>query len=123
MGGGSAMRAIEGMIHESLLSGELTAMPMDSDGVPFNMSHSYASGNVAADMPCNVAAESTGRVLATRLFNAAHDDGIKKMLHCMIARHKMHQRQWLAVIEKLGEQASLPVPSYFSQEKEDGGTD
>ncbi|RXH54030.1 Catalase [Granulicella sibirica] len=30
----------------------------------WNMSHIYASGNIAADMYCNVAAETTGRALA-----------------------------------------------------------
>jgi Mn-containing catalase len=119
MGGERPRHAIEGMIHKNLLSSGLAAMPMDSDGVPFNMSHIYASGNVAADMYCNVAAESTGRVLATRLYNAAHDEGMKKMLHYMIARDTMHQEQWLAVIEELGEQASLPIPNSFPQEKED----
>ncbi|WP_202092305.1 manganese catalase family protein [Sphingomonas aliaeris] len=110
MGGGNAKHAIEGMIHKNLLSSGLAAMPMDSDGVPFNMSHIYASGNVAADMYCNVAAESTGRVLAVRLFNAAEDDGMKKMLHYMIARDTMHQQQWLAVIEELGAEAgNLPI--------------
>ena len=121
MGGGSAKGSIEGMIHKSLLSGGLAAMPMDSDGVPFNMSHIYASGNVAADMYCNVAAESTGRVLAVRLFNAAEDDGMKKMLHYMIARDTMHQQQWLAVLEELGgAAANLPIPNSFPQSKEDG---
>ena len=120
MGGGNAKHAIEGMIHKNLLSGGLAAMPMDSDGVPFNMSHIYASGNVAADMYCNVAAESTGRVLAVRLFNAAEDDGMKKMLHYMIARDTMHQQQWLAVIEELGAEAgNLPIPNSFPQSMED----
>jgi Mn-containing catalase len=120
MGGGSAKGAIEGLIHKNLLSGGLAAMPMDSDGVPFNMSHIYASGNVAADMYCNVAAESTGRVLAVRLFNAAEDEGMKKMLHYMIARDTMHQQQWLAVIEELGAEAgNLPIPNSFPQEMED----
>ncbi|SOB87297.1 Mn-containing catalase [Sphingomonas guangdongensis] len=120
MGGGSAKAEIEGLIHKNLLSGGLAAMPMDSDGVPFNMSHIYASGNVAADMYCNVAAESTGRVLAVRLFNAAADDGMKKMLHYMIARDTMHQQQWLAVIEELGAEAgNLPIPNSFPQEMED----
>ena len=97
----------------------LAAMPMDSDGVPFNMSHIYASGNVAADMHCNVAAEATGRVLAVRLYNAAHDEGMKKMLHYMIARDTMHQQQWLAVIEELGgHQGTLPIPNSFPQEAE-----
>ena len=120
MGGGNGRHAIEGMIHKNLLSGGLAAMPMDSDGVPFNMSHIYASGNVAADMYCNVAAESTGRVLAVRLFNAAEDDGMKKMLHYMIARDTMHQQQWLAVIEELGGEAgNLPIPDSFPQAQED----
>lgn len=120
MGGGSAKASIEGLIHKNLLSGGLAAMPMDSDGVPFNMSHIYASGNVAADMYCNVAAESTGRVLAVRLFNATDDAGMKKMLHYMIARDTMHQQQWLAVLEELGgPSANLPVPNSFPQEMED----
>ena len=119
MGGENPRQSIEGMIHKNLLSGGLAAMPMDSDGVPFNMSHIYASGNVAADMYCNVAAESTGRVLAVRLFNAAEDDGMKKMLHYMIARDTMHQQQWLAVIEELGGTANLPIPNSFPQDMED----
>ena len=120
MGGGSAKASIEGLIHKNLLSGGLAAMPMDSDGVPFNMSHIYASGNVAADMYCNVAAESTGRVLAVRLFNATDDAGMKKMLHYMIARDTMHQQQGLAVLEELGgPSANLPVPNSFPQEMED----
>jgi len=120
MGGGNPRHAIEGMIHKNLLSGGMAAMPMDSDGVPFNMSHIYASGNIAADMYCNVAAESTGRVLATRIYNAAHDEGMKNMLHYMIARDTMHQQQWLAVIEELGgETGVLPIPNSFPQAKED----
>ena len=120
MGGGKAREQIEGLIHKNLLSGGLAAMPMDSDGVPFNMSHIYASGNIAADMYCNVAAESTGRVLAVRLYNAAHDQGMKKMLHYMIARDTMHQQQWLAVLEELGGPAgTLPIPNSFPQEQED----
>ena len=120
MGGENPRHQVEGMIHKNLLSSGLAAMPVDSDGVPFNMSHIYASGNVAADMYCNVAAESTGRVLAVRLFNAAHDEGMKKMLHYLIARDTMHQQQWLAVIEELGGKAgNLPIPNSFPQSMED----
>jgi len=118
MGGGSARHQIEGMIQKNLLSSGMAAMPVDSDGVPFNMSNVYASGNVAADMYCNVAAESTGRVLAVRLYNAAHDEGMKKMLSFLIARDTMHQQQWLSVIEELGGEASLPIPNSFPQAAE-----
>ena len=84
----------------------LAAMPSDANGVPFNMSHIYASGNTAADMYCNVAAEATGRALAVRLYNATDDPGMKDMLEFNIARDTMHQQQWLAVLEELGPSAS-----------------
>ncbi|MFC6791414.1 manganese catalase family protein [Methylobacterium komagatae] len=120
MGGGNARHTIEGMLHRHLLSTGMAAFPANCEGVPFDMSHIYASGNLAADMYCNVAAESTGRVLAVRLYNAAHDAGMKDMLHFMIARDTMHQQQWLAVIEELGgHQGALPIPNSFPQEKED----
>ena len=120
MGGESPRHTIEGMLHRHLLSTGMAAYPADSDGVPFNMSHIYASGNIAADMYANVAAESTGRVLAVRLYNAAHCEGMKDMLHFMIARDTMHQQQWLAVIEELGgHEGTLPIPNSFPQEKED----
>ena len=120
MGGGNPRHTIEGMLHRHLLSTGMAAFPANCEGVPFDMSHIYASGNLAADMYYNVAAESTGRVLAVRLYNAAHDAGMKDMLHFMIARDTMHQQQWLAVIEELGgHQGALPIPNSFPQEKED----
>jgi Mn-containing catalase len=39
-----------GMNARHYLSGGLAALPENSNGVPFNMSHIYASGNTAADM-------------------------------------------------------------------------
>ena len=120
MGGSSARPVIEGMLHRHLLSTGMAAFPADADGVPFNMSHIYASGNIAADMYCNVAAEATGRVLAVRLFNATDDAGMKKMLHYNIARDTMHQQQWLAVLEELGGfKGTLPIPNSFPQAEED----
>lgn len=119
MGGGNAKHAIEGIIHKNLLSAGMAAMPIDSDGVPFNMSHIYASGNAAADMFCNVAAESTGRVLAVRLFNATEDPGMKDMLRFLIARDTMHQQQWLAALEDMGGlTAAMPIPNSFPQGEE-----
>ena len=67
MGGGNARHTVEGMLHRHLLSTGMAAYPANCDGVPFDMSHTYSSGNLAADMYCNVAAESTGRMLAVRL--------------------------------------------------------
>ena len=119
MGGERPKHTIGGMIHKHLLSSGLAAMPIDSDGVAFNASHVYASGNVAADMYANVTAESTGRVLAVRLYNAAKDPGMKDMLSFLIARDTMHQQQWLAAIEELGGSAALPIPNSFPQEQED----
>lgn len=95
-----------------LLSSGLSAMPVNSNGVPFDMSHVYATGNVSADMLANVTAEAGGRVLASRLYNWTDDHGMKDMLSFLIARDTYHQQQWLAVIEELGGmEATLPVPN------------
>ena len=118
MGGEDTATLMAGIIQKNLLSSGMSAMPVDSDGVPFNMSHIYASGNLAADMFCNVAAESTGRVLAVRLYNATNDPGMKDMLSFLIARDTMHQQQWLAVVEEMGGNASLPIPNSFDQSLE-----
>jgi manganese catalase len=106
-----------GMDARHILSTGLAAYPGNSNGVPFDMSHIYASGNLAGDMYCNVAAEATGRTLACRLYNMTNDPGMKDMLSFMIARDSMHQQQWLAVLEELGA-SHLPVPNSFPLEEE-----
>ena len=108
---------LNGMDMRHILSTGLAAYPGNSNGVPFDMSHIYASGNLAGDMYCNVAAEATGRTLACRLYNATDDAGMKEMLAFNIARDTMHQEQWLAVLEELGP-SHLPVPNSFPQAKE-----
>jgi Mn-containing catalase len=119
MGGENPRHIAEGMLHKTLLSTGMAAFPGNSDGLPFDMSHIYASGNIAADMYCNVAAESTGRVLAVRLYNATNDAGMRDMWSFLIARDTMHQQQWLAVIEELGGQTgNLPIPNSFPQSEE-----
>jgi manganese catalase len=118
MSGGERPRhVVEGMLHRHLLSTGMAAFPANSDGVPFDCSHIYASGNLAADMYCNVAAEATGRTLAVRLYNSTSDPGMQEMLSYLIARDTMHQQQWLAVIEDLGPDA-LPIPNSFDRSKE-----
>lgn len=110
---------LNGINLKNLLSAGLSAMPVDSDGVPFDMSHIYASGNIAADMTANVMAESTGRVLAVRLYNMTDDPGMKEMLQFLIARDTMHQNQWMAALEELGGPTEVfPIPNSHPQEEE-----
>lgn len=106
-----------GMNPRHILSSGLAAMPVNSNGVPFDCSHVYATGNIAADMYANVTAESGGRVLAVRLFNATDDAGMKDMLRFLISRDTMHQEQWLAVLEELGGPKNHPIPNSFPQEE------
>jgi Mn-containing catalase len=101
-----------GMNPRHVLSSGLSAMPVNANGVPFDMSHVYATGNLAADMFANATAEAGGRVLATRLRTLTDDPGMKDMLSFLIARDTMHQEQWLAVIEELGGfEGVLPIPN------------
>ncbi len=108
-----------GMNPRHILSSGLSAMPVNSNGVPFDCSHVYATGNLAADMYANVTAESGGRVLACRLYHLTDDSGMKDMLRFLIARDTMHQEQWLAVLEELGgPEGAHPIPNSFPQDEE-----
>jgi Mn-containing catalase len=110
---------LNGMDLRHILSTGLAALPSDANGVPFDASHVYASGNIAADMYANVTAESSGRALAVRLYNMTDDLGMKDMLSFLIARDTMHQQQWLAAIEDMGgQEAVLPIPNSFPQAQE-----
>jgi Mn-containing catalase len=117
-GDGAVGAVMGGTDVRHVLSAGLGAMASDANGVPFNGSWVVSSGNIAADMYANVMAESTGRLLATRLYEMTDDTGMKEMLAFLIARDTMHQNQWLAVIEELGGSAALPIPNSFPQEKE-----
>jgi Mn-containing catalase len=116
---GVAGAALNGMNMRHILSTGLAATPENCNGVPFNASHVYASGNIAGDMYANVAAEATGRVLATRLYNMTDDPGMKDMLSFLIARDTMHQQQWLAVLEEIGpDEMTMNAPGDYQNEPE-----
>lgn len=100
------------------LSGGLSAMPSDANGVPFNANSVDAGGNLIANMRANVAAEAIGRTLATRLYELTDDPGMKDMLRFLIARDTMHQQQWLAVLEELGPEMATNAPGDFENEGE-----
>jgi len=109
-----------GMNPRHVLSTAMCAMPVDCNGVPFDCSHVYASGNGAADMLSNVVAESTGRMLACQLFKITDDAGMQDMLRFLIARDTMHQNQWLAAWEEMGGKENHPIPNNFPQSEELG---
>jgi Mn-containing catalase len=98
------------------LSGGLSAMPSDANGVPFNANCVDAGGNLIANMRANVAAEAIGRTLATRLYELTDDPGMQDMLRFLIARDTMHQQQWLAVLEELGPEMAANAPGDFENE-------
>ena len=106
-----------GAMPRHLLSSGLSAMPVDSNGVPFTGAYVVATGNLAADMHANISAEGGGRVLATRLYEWTDDPGMKDMLSFLIARDTMHQNQWMAVLEELKDRGA-PAPWDFDQSQE-----
>lgn len=77
------------------------AMPVDSNGVPWNGKFIVASGNLLADFRVNAAAEAQGRVQTARLYNMTDDPGVKGMLKFNLARDTLHQNLWLKAIEEL----------------------
>jgi len=112
------MAKLGGMNVQHAITTCMAAMPVDSSGVPFNASHVYASGNIAADMMANALAESTGRMLACQLYKMTNDPGMKDMLSFLVARDTMHQNQWMAAWEELGGPKAMPIPDNFPMEEE-----
>ncbi|WP_323173706.1 manganese catalase family protein [Natrialba sp. PRR66] len=108
--------AMTGQNPRQFLSAGQSAMPVDSNGVPFTGGYIAASGNLAGDLYANVMAEATGRTLATRLWEYTDDPGMKDMLSYLIARDTMHQNQWLRALETLDD--PVPVPASFPQKQE-----
>lgn len=106
---------LAGEMPRHFLSGGNHALPVDANGAPFNAVFVAASGNLAADMYANLSAETTGRLLVTRLWEMTDDEGMKEMLGYLIARDGMHQNQWLTVLKEMGDH--LPVPASFPLDK------
>ncbi|GAA4511885.1 manganese catalase family protein [Actinoallomurus oryzae] len=77
------------------------AMPVDSNGYPWNGKFIVASGNLLADFRANAAAEAQGRLQTARLYNMTDDPGVKHMLKFNLARDTLHQNMWLKAIEEL----------------------
>src|SRR3712207_151516 len=70
---GAAGAVLNGVNMRHILSTGLAATPENCNGVPFNASHVYASGNIAGDMYANGAAEATGRARGTRAYKLTDD--------------------------------------------------
>ena len=119
---GQDFATLAGLSPRQFLSSGLNAMPMDSNGAPFNGAYIVATGNLASDMYANITAESGGRLLATRLYEMTDDPGMKDMLAYLIARDTMHQNQWVAILKDLGDSEEAfdihPVPGSFSNDEE-----
>ena len=78
-----------------------SAMPTNSQGVPWNAGYIVASGNLLADFRPNVSAEAQSRPQTSRIYNMTDDRGVKDMLQFNLARDTYHQQQWLLGIEQL----------------------
>jgi Mn-containing catalase len=110
-----------GMNPQHLIASGLSAMPVDSNGNPWNGAYATASNNIVADLYANAVAEMQGRLQACRMYEMTTDTGIRNMLSFMIARDHMHQMQWLAAIEEFGKLSDvIPVPVDFPLSKEQG---
>ena len=78
-----------------------SAMPTNSQGVPWNAGYIVASGNLLADFRSNVSAEAQSRLQTSRIYGMTDDRGVKDMLQFNLARDTYHQQQWLLGIEQL----------------------
>lgn len=120
--GDNEYATLAGEMPRQYLSAGLNPLFVDGNGTPFNGNYVIASGNLAADLYTDIAAESTGRALAARLYEMTDDPGMKDMLAYLIARDTMHQNQWIQMLKTLGDPEDpydvLPIPDSFPDEAE-----
>jgi Mn-containing catalase len=99
------------------------AMPVDSNGTPWNGKYVVSSGNLLADFRANAAVEAQGRLQTARLYHMSDDPGVKAMLQFNLARDTVHQQQWLKAIEELqadGLEESPIAPNDLFEEEASG---
>jgi Mn-containing catalase len=100
-----------------------SAMPTNSQGVPWNTGYIVNSGSLLADFRSNVAAEAQSRLMTSRVYNMTDDPGVKDMLQFNLARDTFHQQQWLLGIEQLIEDGYTDgiEDSHAEEEKDEPG--
>lgn len=101
-----AQNTTVGSIEASVLSG-LTPMLANASGYPFNGVYVNETGDLAADILSNIAAEQRAKVVYQYLYRQISDKGVRKAIDFLLNREEAHNTLFREAFNQLEETGSL----------------
>jgi Mn-containing catalase len=74
----------------------------NSQGNPWTADYLKVTGDLAADLQSNIAAEARAKIVYDRLINFTDDSGSKQALQFLMTREVTHMRAFSAALESMG---------------------
>lgn len=101
-----ASNATVGNIEAHLTSG-LAPMLTNSSGVPWSAAYIETTGDLAADLLSNIAAEERAKVVYEYLWRQINDKGVREMIDFLLNREEAHNTLFREAFNRLQETGSL----------------
>ncbi len=95
-----------GNVEAAVLSG-LTPMLTNASGYPFNASWINETGDLAADILSDIAAEQRAKVVYQYLYRQINDSGVKEAIDFLLNREEAHNTLFRQAFNMLEETGSL----------------
>lgn len=102
----NAENTTTGSVEASVVSG-LTPMLANASGYPFTGAYINETGDLAADILSNIAAEQRAKVVYQYLYRQINDSGVKEAIDFLLNREEAHNTLFRQAFNMLEESGSL----------------
>lgn len=101
-----AQNTTVGSVEASVLTG-LTPMLSNASGYPFNATYINETGDLAADILSDIAAEQRAKVVYQYLYRQINDSGVREAIDFLLNREEAHNTLFREAFNMLEEKGSL----------------
>ncbi|PKM71603.1 MAG: manganese catalase [Firmicutes bacterium HGW-Firmicutes-16] len=101
-----AMNTTVGNVEAAVLTG-LTPMLANASGYPFNAAYINETGDLAADLLSDIAAEQRAKVVYQYLYRQINDSGVREAIDFLLNREEAHNTLFRMAFNMLEETGSL----------------
>lgn len=101
-----AQNTTVGSVEASVLTG-LTPMLANASGYPFNATYINETGDLAADILSDIAAEQRAKVVYEYLYRQIQDNGVRDTIDFLLNREEAHNTLFREAFNQLEETGSL----------------
>jgi Mn-containing catalase len=100
-----ARRAYVGSVEPHVLGG-LSPMLSDASGNPWIAAYVNVTGDIAADLLSNIAAEQRAKVVYEYLHRQIHDNGVRETIDFLLNREEAHNGLFREALNRMQDQGS-----------------